>query len=149
MHALRQYLKARVLFSEEAETDVEGNNMYKVSWDENKVAYGGSSLRVSISVDQGHARLCTVTLQYNRREGSLSVPDVQDKFLRELVDARVIVDESELGDLIRPEAHTLEERVRMAIDEQRSKDRARKLRKRGEDRQAVRIIERRAIKASR
>ena len=149
LHALRQYLKARVLFSEEAETDVEGNNMYKVSWDENKVAYGGSSLRVSISVDQGHARLCTVTLQYNRREGSLSVPDVQDKFLRELVDARVIVDESELGDLIRPEAHTLEERVRMAIDEQRSKDRARKLRKRGEDRQAVRIIERRAIKASR
>jgi len=147
LHALRQYLKRRVLFSEEAETDVEGNNMYKVSWDENKVAYGGSSLRVSISVDQGHARLCTVTLQYNRREGSLSVPDVQDKFLRELVDARVIVDESELGDLIRPEAHTLEERVRMAIDEQRSRDRARKLRKRGEDRQAVRIIERRAIKS--
>jgi len=35
----------------------------------------------------------------------------------------------------------------MAIDEQRSRDRARKLRKRGEDRQAVRIIERRAIKS--
>lgn len=147
LHALRQYLKRRVLFSEEAETDVEGNNVYKVSWDENKKAYGGSALRVGISVDQGHARLCTVTLQYNRREGSLSVPDVQDKFLRELVDARVIVDESELGDLIRPEAHTLEERVRMAADEQRSRDRARKLRKRGEDRQAVRIIERRAIKS--
>ena len=131
LHALRQYLKRRVLFSEEAETDVEGNNMYKVSWDENKAAYGGSSLRASISVDQGHARLCTVTLRYNRREGSLSVPDVQDKFLNELVDARVIVDESELGDLIRPEAHTLEERVRMAMDEQRSRDRAKKLRKRG------------------
>lgn len=57
------------------------------------------------------------------------------------------MDESELGDLIRPEAHTLEERVRMAADEQRSRDRARKLRKRGEDRQAVRIIERRAIKS--
>jgi hypothetical protein len=136
-----------VLFSEEAETDVEGNNVYKVSWDEHRSAYGGSPLRVSISVDQGHARLCTVTLQYNRREGSLSVPDVQDRFLRELVDARIIVDESELGDLIRPEAHTFEERVRMAHDEQKSKDRARKLRKRGEDRQAVQIIERRAIRS--
>ena len=147
LHALRQFLKNKVLFSEEAETDVEGNNVYKVSWDEHRSAYGGSPLRVSISVDQGHARLCTVTLQYNRREGSLSVPDVQDRFLRELVDARIIVDESELGDLIRPEAHTFEERVRMAHDEQKSKDRARKLRKRGEDRQAVQIIERRAIRS--
>lgn len=75
------------------------------------------------------------------------MPDVQDRFLRELVDARIIVDESELGDLIRPEAHTFEERVRMAHDEQKSKDRARKLRKRGEDRQAVQIIERRAIRS--
>ena len=52
------------------------------------------------------------------------------------------------GDLRdRTEAHTFEERVRMAHDEQKSKDRARKLRKRGEDRQAVQIIERRAIRS--
>jgi hypothetical protein len=28
------------------------------------------------SVDQGHARLCTLMLKYNRRTGKMSVPEV-------------------------------------------------------------------------
>ena len=98
---MRTLLNERRLYSEEADTDVEGNNMYKVAWEEPGEKFGGTPLRVEISVDQGHERLCTLNLKYNRREGRMSLPEVQDRFLRMLVDGGVIVDRDELGDLIR------------------------------------------------
>jgi hypothetical protein len=32
VQAMRRMLKRHTLYSEEADTDIEGNNMYKVSW---------------------------------------------------------------------------------------------------------------------
>ena len=92
--ALRRFLKRHELYSEEADTDVEGNNVYKATWEEPAEAYEGASVRVEITVDQGHARLSTLTLKYNRRSGTLSVQEVQERFFGELVVAGVILDAS-------------------------------------------------------
>ena len=99
---MRKILNERTLFSEEADTDVEGNNMYKVAWVETGDLFGGCPVSVEVTVDQGHARLCTLNLKYNRREGKISVPEVQDRFFRMLIDRGVVVDPSELGDLVKP-----------------------------------------------
>jgi len=99
---MREILNERTLFSEEADTDVEGNNMYKVAWVETGDVFDGCPVSVEATVDQGHARLCTLNLKYNRREGKISVPEVQDRFFRMLIDRGVVVDPSELGDLVRP-----------------------------------------------
>ena len=134
LHALRQYLKRRVLFSEEAETDVEGNNVYKVSWDENKKAYGGAPPGSAYPSTKA-TRLCTVTLQYNRREGSLSVPDVQIGFCasssREGHRRRIGTRGFDPPGGAHPGGARAHGGGRAA-----EQDRARKLRKRGEDRQA-------------
>ena len=92
--ALRRFLKRHELYGEEADTDVEGNNVYKATWEEPAEAYEGASVRVEITVDQGHARLSTLTLKYNRRSGTLSVQEVQERFFGELVVAGVILDAS-------------------------------------------------------
>lgn len=121
---MRVLLNERRLYSEEADTDVEGNNMYKVAWEEPGDVYGGTPLRVEISVDQGHARLCTLNLKYNRREGKMSLPEVQDRFLRMLVDDGVIVDRDELGELIRPDRAATRAERRRAEQLARSRERA-------------------------
>ena len=121
---MRTLLNERRLYSEEADTDVEGNNMYKVAWEEPGEKFGGTPLRVEISVDQGHERLCTLNLKYNRREGRMSLPEVQDRFLRMLVDGGVIVDRDELGDLIRSNRAAMRAEKRRAEQLAKSRERA-------------------------
>jgi hypothetical protein len=140
--AMRRMLKHHTLFSEEADTDVEGNNMYKVAWEEPGDKYGGSPLKIEISVDQGHARLCTLNLKYNRRDGKLSVPEVQHRFLTGLVEAGVIADVAELGDLIRPPEMAAPDRQAEADMHQRKKDKIKKMRSAATTRNNVKMTER-------
>ena len=134
VQAMRRMLRRHELFSEEADTDIEGNNMYKVSWHEPAEDYGGSPLKVEISVDQGHARLCTLNLKYNRQDGQMSVPEVQDRFFKELVDAGVVINVAELGGLVRPAERPAEENERAAKDVQWSKARLKMLRSKASQR---------------
>lgn len=142
VQAMRRMLKRHTLFSEEADTDIEGNNMYKVSWEESGERYGGTPLKVEISVDQGHARLCTLILKYNRRAGKLSVPEVQDRFFSELVDSGVVSQVADLGELIRPPPPVSEQNDRAAAEALRSKQRQKALRSKATQRNHIKITER-------
>lgn len=139
--AMRRMLKNYTLYSEEADTDIEGNNMYKVSWEEPGANYGGTPLQVEISVDQGHARLCTLNLKYNRRDSKLSVPEVQDKFFSGLVAAGVINDIEELGELVR-KTSSQSELERLDSDMRKSSQRRLNMAKQAAKRNMVKIVER-------
>ena len=140
VQAMRRMLKRHTLYSEEADTDTEGNNMYKVSWEESGENYGGTPLQVEVSVDQGHARLCTLNLKYNRRAGKLSVPDVQDRFFSALVDSGV-VEATELGHLIRTPEQEHQERTSLELKRQAAQ-RQRLQKQKASQRNLVKITER-------